>query len=297
MAVITDAPPAPPLELEDFWPRLPGIECVQEAEGERGLPHSPALAAARLVAILGWTLPLIPVQAVLLACRAHRASRRLARRYWRGVGRLIGLRVVVHGAPAPGPVLFATNHVSYLDIVLLGGAVEAAFISRHDIAGWPGIGLIARLGRTIFVNRERRREAGNQRDEARRRLVEEGESLILFPEGTSSDGGRVRPFRSALFAAVADAGAVTVQPVTLAYTRIDGMPLGRAWRPLVAWYGAMTLVPHAWQLLGSGPVTAELEFHPPVASAIGDRKTLAQHCHAVVAAGLARALAGRGDAP
>ncbi len=116
------------------------------------------------------------------------------------------------------------------------------------------------------------------------------------------------PFKSALFG-VADhvtdhgtghgaAGAVTVQPVSIAYTRLDGMPLGRALRPFFAWYGSMSLAPHLWRMLGLGRLEVVVEFHPPTSlAACGSRKALARYCEERVAEGLANALSGRRETP
>lgn len=116
--------------------------------------------------------------------------------------------------------------------------------------------------------------------------------LILFPEGTSNDGNRVLPFKSAFFAAAE--GALPVQPVSIAYTRLDGLPMQRAFRPFYAWYGGMTLADHLFAALGLGNPTVDVIFHPPVSIAdFHDRKALANHCHDVINHGVALALAGR----
>ena len=113
------------------------------------------------------------------------------------VGRLLGLRVRVIGAPATGerrPVVFVSNHSSWLDVPVLGGRLDACFVSKDEVSGWPVVSTVARLGRTVFVSR-RRGATGNERDSMRGRLAA-GDNLILFPEGTTSDGSRVMPFRS-----------------------------------------------------------------------------------------------------
>jgi 1-acyl-sn-glycerol-3-phosphate acyltransferase len=154
---------------------------------------------------------------------------------------------------------------------------------------------MGRAGRTVFVERRRTATVG-VRDELCARLAA-GETLIMFPEATSNDGNRIRPFKSALFNVVENDGAgrpTVVQPVSLAYTRLNAMPLGVGWRPFFAWYGDMDLMPHLWQALRLGTVTVEVIFHPPVASAaFGNRKALAKHCETVAGAGVARLLAGR----
>jgi 1-acyl-sn-glycerol-3-phosphate acyltransferase len=252
-------------------------------------------AIARLCGYLLITVPLMPVQAFLLVLGLP-AARRLPFHYHRAVCRVLGVDVEVHGEISTArPTLFVCNHISYLDIEVLGSTILGAFVAKSEVATWPLIGWLARLQRTIFVER---RSSGitAERDDLARRL-DEGENVILFAEGTSGDGNRVRPFKSSLFS-VAERPVhdrpLTVQPVSVAYTRLDGMPIGRQWRPFFAWYGDMDLAPHLWALVGLGRLTAVLIFHPPVTIAdAGSRKALAAACHGVIGRGLEVANSGR----
>jgi len=192
-------------------------------------------------------------------------------------------------------VLFAANHVSYADITVLGSVIAGSFIAKAEVADWPFFGWLAKLQRSVFVDR-RVRSTITQRDAISRRLGV-GDALILFPEGTSSDGNRVLPFKTALFAAAEHGKGLTpvvVQPVSIAYTRLDGIPIGRLYRPLFAWYGDVDLAPHIWSMIGLGTVEVVVEFHPPTfLSDCGSRKALASYCYARIAGGLAGALFGR----
>lgn len=253
------------------------------------------LRLSRLFLYLGVTLPLMPVQAVLLLIGSP-LSRRLPRFYHRWTTRVLGFEVTVTGErSARRPTLFVANHVSFLDIEILGSLVEASFIAKADVARWPLFGWLAKLQRTIFVDR-RVSTTHHQRNAISQRL-DESDNLILFPEGTTGDGNRALPFKSALFSVAGYTGAhglLTVQPVSIAYVRLDGMPLGRFYRPFVAWYGSMEFLPHLWGMLGLGRIGVEVAFHPPVTLAdFATRKALAEHCYRVVAAGVASALAGR----
>lgn len=251
-------------------------------------------AALRLTAYLSLTLALIPAQAGLLACRS-RLVERLPLVYHRMCRRLLGISVEVRGTMSPvRPTLFACNHVSYLDIMVLGSLIPGCFVSKAEVANWPLFGLLAKLQRTVFIERHARR-AAVQRDALQTRL-DAGDHLILFPEGTSSDGNRVLPFKSALFS-VAErtvAGApLTVQPVSVAYARLDGLPIGYGLRPLFAWYGDMDLAPHLWTMVGCGRLTVIVEFHPVVtAEQWASRREMAQACQRQVAAGVSAALHG-----
>src|SRR5215210_6351082 len=158
---------------------------------------SPALRFWRLLAYLAWTVPLMPVQALGLVLR-QRWVATLPRFYHRCCCRILGIRVREVGCKAEArPVLFAVNHISYLDITVLGSLLDASFIAKTEVAGWPLFGWLARLQRSVFIDR-RARSTALQRDSIAARLAA-NEALILFPEGTSGDGTRLLPFKSALF--------------------------------------------------------------------------------------------------
>jgi 1-acyl-sn-glycerol-3-phosphate acyltransferase len=260
--------------------------------------HSPTTAAVRLLAYSVWTLLVAVPVALLVACGQVSLCRRVGHFYWRVAVLIVGLDIVVRGRVcAERPALFVCNHASYLDIVVLGSLLPAAFVAKKDVRDWPVIGLLARLGRTVFVDR-RPRKSLHQRDEMVARLSRDRESVILFPEGTSNDGNHVLPFKSALFSVAEtvrpDGRPLAVQPVSVAYTRLDGLPIGRGWRPFVAWYGGMELVSHVWTVLGLGRLTVEVDCHPPVTlEQFGSRKALADHCHDVVSHAVVMANAGR----
>ena len=202
----------------------------------------------------------------------------------------------MHGSvAATNPILFVSNHCSYSDIMVLGSVITGSFVAKAEVASWPFFGLLAKLQNTVFIERTGIR-AREQRDGMVKRLTA-GDNLILFPEGTSDDGNRVLPFKSALFSVaqhpLANGKTVKIQPISIAYTQLDGIPAGRALKPYFAWYGDMELPSHIWELAGLGLITVELIFHPPVTmSEFGSRKALSAHCHETVSAGVAAANAG-----
>jgi 1-acyl-sn-glycerol-3-phosphate acyltransferase len=256
---------------------------------------SPARACLRILVYMVLTLPLLPVQAVALLLELPLAQR-LPLTYHRLVCRVIGIRVSARGALAGArPLLVVGNHSSYLDIEVLGSLIPGSFVAKAEIAGWPFFGWLAKLQRSVFIER-RSSKAREHKDEIEKRLLE-GDVLILFPEGTSDDGNRLLPFRSALFSVAErriEGEPLVVQPVSLAYTRLDGMPMGRSFRPFFAWYGDMALAPHLWRMLGMGLVEVQVIFHEPVTiDRFGGRKALAEHCWRVVSEGVASLLAGR----
>lgn len=252
------------------------------------------LRSSRIAVYLALTLPMTLVQAVLLALKSP-LSRRLPVAYHGWCCHILGITLEWHGQrSAHRPTLFVANHSSYLDITILGASIDGGFVAKAEVARWPLFGWLAKLQRSIFVERADRAGAARQRDEIRKRL-DRGDNLVLFPEGTSSDGIHLLPFKTTLFAAAEDE-RVLVQPVSVVYQRLDGIPLGRFYRPFFAWYGDMAMAPHLWKVLGLGQLTVAMLFHEPVRlKDFGSRKALAEHCRRVIAQGLAKALAGRLD--
>ncbi len=256
-----------------------------------------ARAIRRGVVAVVWTLLCGMVQAVLLLMPG-RGKVVFARIYWAGFSFLIGLNVRVIGAPViPGRdrrVIYAANHSSWLDIPVLGGRLEACFVSKAAIATWPGINLVARLGRTVFVTRTRG-ATGRERDDMRARLVA-GDNLVLFPEGTSSDGGRVLPFRSAFFSIAEGADPPLIQPVSVVYDRLGGLPTRRSTRAVYAWYGDMDLASHFWRLAQRRGLRVTMLMHTPIdPKDHPNRKVLAQLAWEAVAVGAAALRQNRED--
>lgn len=251
-------------------------------------------AAAKLLAFVALTLPLMPVQQLLL-WGFPRGARLLPHHYHRAVCRLFGIRLSVAGAALPqGSCLVISNHVSWLDIVILSAVAPLSFVAKREVAGWPFFGTLARLQRTVFVDRERRHATAATADGITARLAA-GETIVLFGEGTSHDGATVLPFKSSLFAAATTPG-IAIVPVTLAYRSLWGLPLGRRERPSIAWYGDMDLIPHLWAFLGEGPLEASVIVHEALPEAVGrERKAAALAAENAVRQGLVAALHGPAD--
>lgn len=245
----------------------------------------------RGAAVLLFTVPSMAAQGALLLLRG-RGKVRFARFYWAGVARLLGLRVRVVGQVASGggrPLVFVANHSSWLDIAVLGGTLEACFVAKAEVGRWPFVSTIARLGRTVFVSR-RARDTVNERAAMQARLAG-GDNLLLFPEGTSNDGSRVLQFRSTFFAVCEGLreGTPLVQPVSIVYDQLGGMPAGRTSRTVFAWYGDMALGPHFWRVGQEQGMRATVLLHPPLDPAgFASRKALAARAWEVVAEGAAR---------
>lgn len=254
------------------------------------------LGVSRISLVILMSVFVLPVQYVAVRFKS-RGWWTFAGLWHRTVCRILGIRINISGIrhDHKGPVLYACNHISWLDILVLGGHLRnASFIAKSEVAGWGFVGSLCSLHKTVFVNRERRSESARQRDALKER-VQLGHSLILFPEGTSTDGMRVAPFKSALFSVAERADEAShhellIQPVTLAYTGVNGMPLIRSQKPVVAWLGDVELFGHLRQLMGRARIETLIEFHAPVTVAeAGSRKALATYCEEEVRRGLERA--------
>jgi lyso-ornithine lipid O-acyltransferase len=240
---------------------------------------------------LGFITLAMSVPVLGLGLVSSKARHGALRWYYRMVNIICGLRLSVHGvASTDAPVLYAANHVSYLDIVLLGAQLNASFVSKAEVRKWPAIGWFARQVGTTFIHR-RKGDSHAQVKHLGARLAA-GDNLVLFPEGTPSDGTGVLPFKSTLFAALAFAGrSVVVQPVSLLYANDRRGELAQpAYRACYAWFGDGPdddFGPHAWRMLGLPGMHIHLVFHRPISvDREADRKSIARLCEQAVAAPL-----------
>ncbi|MFD1329976.1 lysophospholipid acyltransferase family protein [Mycoplana ramosa] len=211
------------------------------------------------------TLALLPVQLVALRFDL-RLRRRIPRLWHRAACRLIGLHVRVHGTlERRRPLMLAANHASWKDILVLGSIADVVYIAKAEVRDWPVFGLLARLQASIFVVREERRKTGEQVNDIAARLAD-GEIVVLFPEGTTSDGNRLLQIKTSLFGAAASAasaapgGTVFIQPVSIAYTGVHGMAMGRYHRPIAAWPGDIEMIPHLLGILKEGALEVDVDF-------------------------------------
>lgn len=254
--------------------------------------------ALMVVVLVLVTALMLPVQA--LAIRMNWALARYLPMIWHRVAcPLAGLRVIVHGKPsAYRPMLVVANHQSWADIMALGYVMPLSFIAKSEVRSWPAFGLLARLQRTVFVERDDRRRTGEQAGAIADRLTA-GDAMVLFAEGTTSDGNEVLPFKTALFGAAqaalkrSGASEVAIQPVSIAYVRAHGLPLGRYHRPLAAWPGDVELGAHLIRFLSEGAIDVEISFGAPIAfTETSDRKAVAKRAEREVRRLMGESLAG-----
>jgi len=230
-----------------------------------------------LALVVASSLVLVPLQ--ILSMKTGLWPETFILKIWHAmILRALGMRVHVKGKlSAQRPLLVAANHISWTDIMVLGSLADVKFIARADMAGWPLIGMLSKLQRTVFIERERKRSSGDQASEIANRMAK-GDAMVLFAEGSTADGNVVLPFKSTLFGAasmaISEGAAQTVfiQPVAIVYTRLHGVPLGRRHRPIAAWIGDEDLMPHLKVLMSEGALDVELHFGEPVAFSKGSNR-------------------------
>lgn len=264
-------------------------------------------AGGILASFLVFTVPLMPLQALFVRF-APSLARTFPHWYHRKVCRLLGVRLEIDGAVQSGkPVLLVSNHTSWIDIPVLSAVAPLSFIAKKEVGRWPFVSSLARLQRTVFVDRERRTAVGDTTNEIAERL-RGGDTVVLFAEGTSSDGNTVLPFKTSLFAAVKPPGKAgtpephgvdeaVIQTISVVYTRLHGVPIGRADRPLVGWYGDMEMQSHAWALLKAGPLDVQIRIGRPVPMTdFSSRKDLALRSENEIRANVVQILRARQEA-
>lgn len=244
-----------------------------------------------VLALAPVTLVLMPLQALALRF-GWRLSHRLPMVFHRHVCRLLGIRVEQRGRPTPDrPLLVISNHLSWLDITVISTLAPLSFVAKAEVATWPLFGRFARLQRSVFIDRTRRKGAAEANREIAERLAG-GDAIVLFAEGTTSDGNRVLPFRSAVVGAARDAiaeaghtGHVVIQPLTVAYPRRGGLPVTRNSRAEIAWHGDMELLPHLAAIIAGPPLDAVVVWGEPIAFDVAsDRKAITRRVEAEIRA-------------
>jgi 1-acyl-sn-glycerol-3-phosphate acyltransferase len=241
-----------------------------------------AVARLQLFAVLSWAVVASGLGAVLTPFprRFRKTAPYIAR--WARLGAFcLGVRVRREGELPPPGSLVVANHQGYVDIVTIGSLFPCIFVARHDMRGWPLFGQLAASGATIFLNRERKR-AGARGVAQVREALRAGATVIAFPEGTSTDGTGLLPFRTGVFQAAVDAQAPVV-PAAITYLSLDGAPLDAHNRHLVGWFRGEPFLRHLLSLGGHRRVEALVRLGKPLQPPHGDRRTLAQRAEEAVA--------------
>jgi len=220
----------------------------------------------------------VPVLRLLgLRHAASRVSAWLFRRWARWAAWVLGARVEVEGTPPEPPFVLVSNHLSYIDIMILASQVDCVFVSRADVAGWPVVGALVRMVGTVFIDREAKRDIPRVLDRVEENLAH-GRGIVIFPEGTTSDGSSVMPFRPPLLEAATRAG-LPVKCASLSYRTPPGCDPASE---VVCWWGGMEFWPHVIRLFGLPGFTATLKLAPDSIRET-DRKKLAVISREIVA--------------
>lgn len=240
-----------------------------------------------------WSALLIPPQMLILLFGRDKAAYILPSLWHRQICRVFGLEIEVINKPVRDrQVIYVSNHVSYLDIPVIASVLPVSFVAKADVESWPFFGLLAKLQQTAFISRAR--AAVGREKQTLASLLAAGKKLVIFPEGTSSDGSKALPFKSSLLGIALESGEdMLIQPFTIELAEIDDRPVtSQNDRDLYAWYGDMTLMPHFWNFAKTKGAKVKLHFHAPIhVKEIQDRKLLAQTCHELVAGILANRMA------
>ncbi len=267
-------------------------------------PSLGLLGIVRLICLASTIVIFVPMQLVLLQI-SPKNWWRIPKAWHQVICWLLGMKITVvggHNQKKGESALYVSNHISWKDIFILGSLLDkASFVAKAEVKTWALFGFLSKFQKTVFVNRARRHDSAKQRDEMAARVTS-GDSLILFPEGTSTLGIKVHPFKSALFSVaeiVADVsdGHLTIQPVTISYTAINGMPVSRARKSQIGWAGDVELLPHIIMALSRVSTNVFVEMHETVSldelpdSETG-RKALAKLCENIISDGLERANRG-----
>ena len=233
----------------------------------------------RLIIFLLLTLALLPFQFIIVFFIKNYAYI-IPYFYHKICLRIFGIKIKTFGKVSINfPILLISNHASYLDIIILGSIFKTSFIAKKEISKWPLLGILAKLQNTIFIDR-RVSSLKNQENQIIKHLNEK-KNLVIFPEGTSSDGNRVLPFKSSLFNIFEKNlnSKILVQTITIVYKKINGIPMNRIERKNITWHSNMDLIPNIFNVLKKLSIEVEVIFNDEfLPSKEYDRKKLALHC-------------------
>lgn len=242
----------------------------------------------RLAVMILWTAFWVP----LLYAGVHfklKSHNWVLRQYCGGMMRIMGVKIKRHGRiERRKPTLYVSNHCSYFDIHGLASVLPGVFLAKEDILTWPVVGWLCTLSGCVFISRDPHKTMEN----IAKIKNNPSKSFILFPEGTTTDGNRVKKFSSAFFSLVSQLGPdMVVQPISLAYTRVAGIPMGYHYRPYFTWFGDMDLASHVKESLSFSSVTLEITAHPTIeGETLKDRKKLSAICEKLIATSTAEML-------
>lgn len=248
-------------------------------------------ASVKMILFASMTLILIPFQIFIITFHKGKYAYTLPHLWQNLTCNIFCIKREIIGTPLNNQqVIYVSNHISYLDIPVIGSILKTSFVAKSDVASWPVFGFLSKLQQTAFISRASKdvKKSTNTLDT----MLDDEKSLLIFPEGTSTEGHAVIPFKSSLFSVIFNNKHknLIIQPITLAIKTINGKPpQNQKTSDIYAWHLNMDtpLAPHLWAFAKGRGAEISLHFHPPMHSeTFSDRKTLAKECHSTVSKGL-----------
>ena len=242
--------------------------------------YSPILSTLRLAILIPWILFISSIH-LIVSLISKRFFSFFFSLFFKGIINIIGVKVNVSGLQEKRKTLFVSNHISYLDIIVYGSLINTVFVAKSEIKKWPIINKLCTIAKTIFVERNNIRSLRNQISLIEKSLQKDT-NVLFFPEGTSSDGSKVLRFKSSLFSIVDSKGLgdFYIQPISLSYNKLDGLPMNKFYKPFLAWFGGMALFSHLWKFLGLGTSEVKVTFHKAKKfSSFSNRKDACLFCY------------------
>ena len=243
----------------------------------------PLIAILKLMLFAIWSFCMVSIQLVILLFSRGKIAYLTPYIWHHGVCKIFRVTVTTSGEIAPpNATLYISNHMSWIDIPVIGSVLKASFVAKREVASWPIFGFLSKLQQTAFIDRNRR-SALKEKDSLKNKL-ETGKSLILFPEGTSSDGSSVLPFKSSLFELAKGEKDITLQPFSITIQGINKQPvLTQKQRDLYAWHGDMDLAPHLWTFAQQKHIHIHLDFLSPLEITLeSQRKEISNHAYQLI---------------
>ena len=237
---------------------------------------SPVFATIRLLLLTIWILCWIGLIAIAYFLKRWKLRDKGISYVCRGALAICGVRLKINGALSTArPLMLVSNHISYLDVPIIGSVVNCRFTPKREIETWPIQGFFCKIVGSIFVDRSPKKIQSSTL--AIQDALAKGEVVSVFPEATTGDGRHLVPFKPAFFEIAASGSNITIQPLAIVYRKIRNLPINLSDWPSIAWYGDMTLLPHIWKLLSLGRIDVEVSFLPTISVQAGfSRKLLAQ---------------------
>ena len=263
------------------------------ADGRQASLVSRPTSARRILTYLALVILCLPVQLILRRITRRATWIKFCQWHHRRTLACFDIKLIETGSPnTDGPTLFVANHNSYLDIAALGACAPASFVAMEQVGLWPLFGLLSKLQDTVFIDRQVKSIVEQQRQLTSR--LDQRQNLFIFPEGSSYTGTHILPFRSSLLAVAkhqVDGKPILIQPVSVTFAKLNGLPIPRGLRAFYGWYGNPDLLSHMVKAAGLGRLTLQVDWHPPktLADFDGNRKTLTAYCEQQVRRSMAKA--------